>query len=106
MRVLLDECVDARLKPYLTDHEVTTVPEAGWAGKQNGELLKLASGRFDVFLTVDQNIKHQQNIAAFSLVVVVLNPAPSSLPALVRFVPRINQAIWQTRPGNIVVVGL
>ncbi len=38
-RVLLDECVDSRLARELTGHDVTTVPEAGWAGTRNGELL-------------------------------------------------------------------
>ena len=34
MRVLLDECLPRRLKRLLADHEVVTVPEAGWAGKR------------------------------------------------------------------------
>jgi len=35
----------------------------GWAGIKNGELLRLASASFDVFLTVDRNIEHQQDVA-------------------------------------------
>jgi hypothetical protein len=44
MRVLIDECAPSALKKYLTDrgHESRTVQEAGWFGKQNGELLTLA----------------------------------------------------------------
>jgi hypothetical protein len=37
MRILLDECLPRRLKFDLVGHEVDTVPEAGWAGKSNGE---------------------------------------------------------------------
>lgn len=51
MRILLDECLPRRFKNGLFGHEVQTVPEAGWASKQNGELLALAEGRFDVFVT-------------------------------------------------------
>lgn len=46
MRVLLDECLPKRLKQWIIGHEVVTVPEAGWSGKDNGELLTLALGRF------------------------------------------------------------
>ena len=41
MKLLLDECIDRRLAKEIGGHEVVTVPQAGWAGIQNGELLKL-----------------------------------------------------------------
>ncbi len=53
MRVLLDECLPGKLRGELTGHDVTTVPEVGWSGKSNGELLQLAAGPFDVFVTID-----------------------------------------------------
>jgi hypothetical protein len=56
MKVLLDECVDRRLARDIEGHEVRTVPEAGWAGLKNGELLKRAQDQFDVFVTVDRNL--------------------------------------------------
>jgi hypothetical protein len=59
VRVLLDECVDRRLARELAGHEVTTAPLKGWAGIQNGELLKLAEKEFDVFVTVDRNLSFQ-----------------------------------------------
>lgn len=43
MRVLLDECLPRRLKAHLAGHQAITVPEAGWAGKKNGDLLRAAS---------------------------------------------------------------
>jgi predicted nuclease of predicted toxin-antitoxin system len=60
MRVLLDECLPRRLKRWITGHEVLTVPEAGWAGQNNGDLLSLAEGRFDIMITVDRNFAAQQ----------------------------------------------
>ena len=62
MRVLLDECLPKKLKYEFTEHEVKTVPEMGWAGKKNGELIRAAQGEFDVFITADQNIQYQQNL--------------------------------------------
>ena len=52
--------------------EVTTVPDAGWAGVLNGELLRRAAGQFDAFVTCDQSVPHQQNLAAFELRIVIL----------------------------------
>ena len=48
-------------------HEVQTVPEAGWAGKKNGELLKLLAGKFEAFITIDKNLVYQQNLACLSV---------------------------------------
>jgi len=48
MKILLDECTPRVLKKYLTDFEVTTVQEVGWAGITNGALLQLAENQFDV----------------------------------------------------------
>lgn len=72
MKLLLDESLPRRLKNELSQHEVTTVPERGWAGKTNGELLKLASGSFDVFITADQGLEYQQNLTNVEIAVIVL----------------------------------
>jgi predicted nuclease of predicted toxin-antitoxin system len=55
MKVLIDECAPKGLKHSLATHghESLTVQEAGWSGKQNGELLALAETKFDVLITVD-----------------------------------------------------
>jgi hypothetical protein len=47
MRVLLDECLPHRLKQAIVGYDVATVSDAGWAGKSNGELLRLAVEEFD-----------------------------------------------------------
>ena len=66
MRVLLDECLPKRLKRDLTGHQARTAPEMGWASKRNGDLLRLAERDFDVFLTVDRKLQHQQNLSMFN----------------------------------------
>ena len=70
MRVLLDECLPRRLKRELAGHETRTAPEMGWASKRNGELLALAVGQFDVFLTADRNLSYQQDLSSFDIAVV------------------------------------
>jgi predicted nuclease of predicted toxin-antitoxin system len=72
MRVLLDECLPRGLKKHLRNHEVKTVPEAGWAGKKNGELLRVAAGDIDVFITIDSNLVYQQKVGVLPFGVVVL----------------------------------
>jgi predicted nuclease of predicted toxin-antitoxin system len=64
MRILLDENLDRRLKQgFHPMIEVETVAERGWNGKKNGELLTLAAVDFDAFVTADQILEMQQNIA-------------------------------------------
>jgi hypothetical protein len=65
MKLLLDECVPRRFSSSLSSdvHQCLTVPEAGFAGKTNGELLALAEAGFDVFITLDRGFAYQQNLA-------------------------------------------
>ena len=62
----------------LPGHQVESVPLIGWAGIENGELLaKAVDARFDVLVTMDSNMVHQQNIARYSIAVIALR-APSN----------------------------
>jgi predicted nuclease of predicted toxin-antitoxin system len=54
MRILLDESLPRRLALEISGHEVQTVQKQGWAGLKNGELLRRASGSFDVLVTGDR----------------------------------------------------
>ena len=72
MKVLLDECVPRKFKDSLSGHDCSTVPEEGFAGKKNGELLTLAeSAGFQVFLTLDRGIEYQQNLHPRTIAVVI-----------------------------------
>ena len=87
MRILLDEDLPRRLGELLVGHEFSTVPRSGWAGVKNGKLLVLAATRFDVFLTMDQNLEFQQNLAALPIAVLVVEAASNRLEHLVPLVP-------------------
>jgi hypothetical protein len=70
MRLLLDECIPRKLKEHLIGHECFTVPEAGFAGKKNGELLELAEqAGFNVLITLDRGIEYQQNLRSRKLAI-------------------------------------
>lgn len=89
MRILLDECIDRRLSIDLTGHDVKTVPQMGWAGLKNGELLTLAEKEFDVFVTVDLNLSFQQNLPTFNIAVLVLHASSNRLADLQPLAPKV-----------------
>lgn len=105
MRVLLDECLPRRLKGQLHGHEVVTVPEAGWAGKKNGELLRAAAGRIDAFITVDRNLAYQQHLVDLPFAVVVVTARSNRLPDLMPVVPQILERLETAGPGQVISVG-
>ena len=104
-RVLLDECLPRKLKRSIAGHEVLTVPEAGWASKENGELLELAGTAFDVFVTADRNLAFQQRLGHLHLGVVVLVAQGNRLADLLPLVPALREAIESIAPGQVVRVG-
>jgi hypothetical protein len=72
MNVLLDACVPRPLRKFLPNHTVRTAQEMGWGQLKNGALLQAVEPQFDAFLTSDQNLKYQQNIAGRKLAILVL----------------------------------
>lgn len=90
MRILLDEDVPRYLKRNLVGHEVATVPEVGWAGVRNGVLLGLAAAAsFEVLLTCDRNMQHQQNVPALGLALIVLAVPDKKPDTIRRHIPEI-----------------
>lgn len=104
MRILLDECVDQRFRKELVGHSVSTVQEAGWAGKKNGELLKLAAGNFEVFITVDRNLYFQQNVTELKIAVAVLRAPTNRAVDLKGLAPTLLARLPELKPGQIVVI--
>jgi predicted nuclease of predicted toxin-antitoxin system len=107
MRLLLDENLDWRLERDLPGHSVTSVSRAGWSGVKNGELLKRANGDFDVLLTMDQGIYHQQNLKGLLLAIVTLRSKSNRLadtrplmPALLSLLPNIKPGEYHTLPTS------
>ena len=98
MRVLLDECVPRGLRQELSGHEVKTVAEMGWAGIKNGVLLERAEKQFDVFLTVDRSLEHQQNLAGYAIAVVVVHSPSNDIAVLRSLMPLVRSALARAKP--------
>lgn len=101
MRLLLDENLPKRLKKYLSDHEIYTVADKGWAGISNGKLLALLiENGFDALLTFDKNLQYQQNFSRYTISVIVLNAPDNSYVTLRELVPRIKELLLTAlKPG-------
>lgn len=105
VRLLLDECVPRRLARELVGHEVATVQQQGWGGISNGELLALAAPEFDVFLTVDQGIAFQQNLASLEIAIVSMVARSNDISELRPLIPQVLEALNSARPGTFTRVG-
>ncbi|PSQ79013.1 MAG: hypothetical protein BRD37_01585 [Bacteroidetes bacterium QH_8_67_23] len=90
----------------LLEGDVFTTQFMGWDQLQNGQLLEACDERgFDVLLTHDKNMRHQQELTQYQTAVLQLD-APSNDPEDVRLlVPQINEALRDLTPGEFVVVG-
>lgn len=102
MHILIDECLPRQLKQSLIGHDVKTVPQMGWAGKKNGELLRLMTEQFDVFITFDKQMQYQQNLKNLSLGIIGLAAKKNRLDYLMPLMPAVQTALETIQPGQII----
>lgn len=107
MNSLLDECVPRPLKTSFNSHghSCHTVPEAGFAGKTNGELLRLAQNRFEVLITLDRGLAFQQNLANLKIAVLVVRAKTNQMIDVLPHVAECLVALDTIKPGEIRHVG-
>jgi predicted nuclease of predicted toxin-antitoxin system len=105
--VLLDEMLDRRLKKLLPSlvEEALTVRERGWGSLENGELLKAAQQEFDVLLTMDQSMPHQQDLTSLRIAVVTLRASSNRLADLAPMMDEVGETLVNARPGESLIVG-
>lgn len=106
MKLLLDECVPRKLKFMFVaaGHRCETVRDAGFGGKTNGELLTLAESRFDVLVTIDKNIRHQQNLAGRNIAVLILRAPSNDISDISPLVVQALIALQTLKPGQFAEV--
>jgi predicted nuclease of predicted toxin-antitoxin system len=85
-------------------HSCATVQDVGWAGKTNGELLDLAEHAFDVLVTLDTNLRYQQNLAGRRIAVLILRARSNRLEGLTPLFPICVQAVEKIKPGEAAYV--
>jgi|ERR1700733_11335632 len=104
MRVLIDECVDPRVKLLFGDHEVATVHEQGWDALEDGPLLSVAQREFDVLLTIDGSVEFQQNLSRFQIGVVVAHVPKNQMIHYRALQKELLQAVESVGPGEAIHV--
>jgi hypothetical protein len=88
MLILFDHVTPAGIARFLPDHTVTEAKDRGWNTLTNGDLLAEAErAGFDVLLTADKNMRHQQNLVRLH-------------------VARIAAAVSAATPGSYIAVNL
>jgi len=103
-RILFDENVPRKFRSHLIGHSIATVQELGWSSLRNGELLRQANEQFDVLVTVDKNLRYQQNFTGLSIAVITILVRFNKLPFLIPMAPRILAALRTLTPGQVVCV--
>jgi uncharacterized protein (DUF433 family) len=86
-------------------YDCTTVQEAGWSGTTNGELLTLAQASFDVLVTIDQNLRYQQNLTGRSIALLVVRARSNRIVDLQPHFAACIEALRTIRQGAVVEVG-
>jgi hypothetical protein len=102
MKLLLDECTPNRLRLDFPGHEVQTVEQAGLKGLKNGALIRQASSRFEVLITVDQNLPFQQNITDNSIAIIILMGKSNRYYDLKMLAPKALHALRTIKAGDVV----
>ncbi len=99
MRVLFDNGTPRGVAAALVGHAVEEARSRGWDALRNGELLTVAEAAgFDVLLTTDRNIRHQQNLAGRTIAIVVLSKGRWRLIKM--RLPEILAAVSAAAPGS------
>jgi hypothetical protein len=104
MRLLLDECVPRRLKFGFAGHEILTIDEAEFKGLKNGSLISSASGTFEVLITVDKNIQHQQNKEKLSIAILILSAKSNRYQSLLPLIPKALKILENIKIGEIITI--
>ena len=107
MRVLLDACVPERFARFIPGHEVTTVrAHFGTTDLDDGPVLDRMTDQFDAFVTVDRNLRFQQNLRGRPYRIVLLRSHSNAIENLVPLVGPLLMALTEMQPGDLRVVGV
>jgi hypothetical protein len=105
-KVLLDENLPVKLKYRLQDVcEIFTVNEKGWNALENGDLIiAMQEDGFDYLLTSDKNLQYQQNLAKYSISVIVLKISNNNYETILPLVPKIKDVITENPKRQLAII--
>ena len=99
MLVLFDQSTPVPIRSFLKEHKIETAFQRRWDKLKNGDLLKAAEeAGFEVLVTPDKNMRHQQNLKAYKIAIVVLGSP--QWPVLRGHMDRIVAAVNAAKPGT------
>jgi len=105
MKLLLDECLPRKLKREFAGHEVFTIDEAGFKGLKNGKLIQAAGeSGFEILVSVDKNIEHQQIKQSLPLAILVLSARTNRIESLLPLMGEALEILKAIKAGEIITV--
>ncbi|MBI4903845.1 MAG: DUF5615 family PIN-like protein [Acidobacteria bacterium] len=104
MRILIDECVDPRVKLLFANHTCATVHDMGWGTLDDGPLLTLAQQEFDVLVTIDSKLEFQQNLRKLQIGIVVVHVPKNQLAHYRALQEELLPAVEGMRTGEVIHV--
>jgi predicted nuclease of predicted toxin-antitoxin system len=105
VRVLLDECVNPRVRAAFVGHEVETVADAQWRGSSDVRLLTLAQGRFDVVVTIDRGFEFEHNLKKLDFGIVIVHVRKNRMEHYRPLFEAMAAAVGLVQPGAVLHVG-
>jgi len=105
MKLLLDECLPRKIRREFIGHEVFTIEEAGFKGLKNGKLIQSAvEAGFEVLISVDRNVEHQQNKANLSLAILILSAKANRVESLLPLMTEALKVLEEIKTGEIITI--
>lgn len=102
MKLLFDEDTPEKLMQYFQPHRCTHINRTEFKGLKNGTLLTAAQADFDVLITADSNLYHQQIVSDFDIAVLVLRAFRTRIEFLLPVVPEAMRVVESTKPGDVI----
>ena len=106
LRVVLDANLPVDFGKLLVGHHVDSVHQRGWSNLDNGMLLTVCQAEYDVFVTLDQSLRYQQNLQARPIAVVLLQARSNRLQDLAPLAPATLAALPTAPAGQVTLVGV
>ena len=105
MKLLLEECLDERLRLRFSDRDCQTARFANLSGLSDNELLDAAEAAgFEVLITVDQRIPYQQNLENRTISIVILVAATNRLEDLEAPAGQLLAKLASLSPGQVLTI--
>jgi predicted nuclease of predicted toxin-antitoxin system len=105
VRILLDECINPRVRQAFAGHEVQTLTEVGWRAVPDAELVTRAQGLTDVLVTLDRGFEFEHNLSRLTFGIVIVQVARNRLEDYRALFSALASAAETVLAGEVIHVG-